>query len=86
MNIKYQNLRYRGQPVFREWNQNKTELRIYSWKTRKCAGGGWKVTERPVLARVIFRKNAALATKLAKIKEAEERLVALPGVVQKKGL
>jgi hypothetical protein len=74
--IKYQNLRYKGQPVFRQWNEAKTELRIFSWTVKACAGNTWKVVDRPVLMTVRFRRNS----KITALRRAEARLAKMPGM------
>ena len=71
--------RCRGQPLFRRWSANKT--RVY-WFTREIEGPkvGWRVKRYITLGTVKLDRRHSPQAVMAKIKEAEAKVLALPGV------
>lgn len=71
--------RCRGQPLFRVWSHNKT--RVY-WFTREIEGPavGWRVKRYVTLGMAKLDRRQKHETTMAKIKQAEGEVLALPGI------
>jgi hypothetical protein len=73
---------YKGEPVYRQWDEGKTEVSFFSRETKNCVSGGWK------FVRWIPLKTIKLSTKwdhverMRKIYEAQSKLMDVEGVTE----
>lgn len=67
---------YKGQPVYREWSRDRSELIFFSREVKKLAAGGWK------FVRLIPLKTVKISTKLTDAQRTIQALAAQKEVLK----
>jgi len=71
---------FKGQPLYEEWNEDKTQIRWSSRSITTRKDGSWRVTDYPLLKTIKVDRRRTVDVILAQVKTARMSLINLVGV------
>ena len=82
MSIVLTGVRYRGEPVYRKWNDERTRICFFSREVKLLKSGGWKFVKWVPLHEVKIERSAGPRRALAALSRGLRRVLTLPGISQ----